>query len=88
MKHFLSLITLLVTLTAVSAVWADDLRMDKEALNGMLGAPDLVVLDVRSGTDWSSSKFKIKNAVRAAGADYATWSASYPKDKTLVLYCA
>ena len=60
----------------------------KDALNAMLAAPDLVILDVRTGKDWSSSEFKIKSAVRAPASEYADWSASYSKDKTLVLYCA
>ncbi len=62
--------------------------MEKEELKSLLGSEDLIVLDVRTGRDWSSSEFKIKGAVRASSSNYSTWGATYPKDKTLVLYCA
>jgi rhodanese-related sulfurtransferase len=88
MRHLVLLLTLLFTLGAVSAAWSEDLIMDKDALNSMLSGADLVVLDVRTGKDWSSSEFKIKNAVRAPVGEYKDWSASLPKDKTLVTYCA
>jgi len=88
MKQLVLLITFMITLGAAANVWSDDLIMDKDALNAMLAAPDLVILDVRTGKDWSSSEFKIQSAERAPAAEYADWSASYSKDKTLVLYCA
>ena len=88
MKRLVLMLAFMSTLGAAAIVWSDDLIMDKDALNAMLAAPDLVVLDVRTGQDWSSSEFKIKSAVRAPAAEYADWSAYYAKDKTLVLYCA
>ena len=88
MKHLVAVLTLLVSLGAATAAWSEDLVIDKDALNDMLSSPDLVVLDVRTGKDWSSSEFKIKNAVRAPAAEYDDWSASLSKEKTLVLYCA
>ncbi len=88
MKHLVLVLTLLFSFGAATAAWSEDLIIDKEALNDMLSSPDLVVLDVRTGKDWSSSEFKIKNAVRAPASEYSDWSASLSKDKTLVLYCA
>ena len=88
MKQLVLLFAFMITLGAAANVWSDDLIMDKDALNAMLAAPDLVILDVRTGKDWSSSEFKIQSAERATAAEYADWSASYSKDKTLVLYCA
>jgi rhodanese-related sulfurtransferase len=88
MKQLVLLFAFMITLGAAANVWSDDLIMDKDALNAMLAAPDLVILDVRTGKDWSSSEFKIQSAVRAPAAEYADWSASYPKGKTFVLYCA
>ena len=88
MRQLVLLLTLLFTLGLASSAWSDDLIMDKDALNAMLSQPDLVVLDVRTGRDWSSSEFKIKNAMRAPVGEYKDWSASLPKDKTLVTYCA
>jgi len=88
MKQLVLLFAFMITLGAAANVWSDDLIMDKDALNAMLAAPDLVILDVRTGKDWSSSEFKIQSAERAPAAEYADWSASYSKDKNLVLYCA
>lgn len=62
--------------------------MPIETLAQMLGNPDLVILDVRTGRDWTSSAKKIKGAKRAAPGDFATWSGQYAKDKKIVLYCA
>ena len=62
--------------------------MTKEELKAQLGSSDIVILDVRSGTDWKSSEFKIKGSKRANPREFNTWAETYPKDKTLVLYCA
>ena len=63
-------------------------RISIEELKGMLGSPDLVVIDVRRGGDWLSSKVKIKGAVREDAERVESWMSKYPKDKTLVFYCA
>ena len=60
--------------------------MTKEELKSRLGNPDVIVLDVRKGTDWRASEFKIKGAVRMEPKNIS--KVRYPKDKTLVLYCA
>ncbi len=62
--------------------------MSKEELKGLLDSDRLTILDVRTGRDWNSSEFKIQGAQRAASDDFEQWSASYAKDKILVLYCA
>lgn len=62
--------------------------MDKDTLKNLLGSPDLIVLDARSGGDWSTSFKKIQGAVRASSKNYAQWKSTYPKDKTIVLYCS
>ncbi len=63
-------------------------KMDIDDLKAELSNNDVVILDVRTGSDWGESKFKIKGAVRASSKDFGTWSQQYPKDKKLVLYCA
>ena len=63
-------------------------RMEKEQLKAQLGNPDVVVLDVRAFTDWVMTKEKIKSAVRENPRDAEDWGGKYPKDKTIVLYCA
>ena len=63
-------------------------RMEKEQLKAQLGNPDVVVIDVRAFTDWVMTKEKIKGAVRENPRDAEDWGGKYPKDKTIVLYCA
>jgi amino acid transporter len=63
-------------------------RMSKEELKAALGNNELVVIDVRVGKDWDASEIKIKGAVREDPKALDSWVARYPKDKTLVLYCA
>lgn len=70
------------------ALSADAPRMTKDELKGMLGNPDLIILDVRYGQDWTDSDLKIKGAIREEPDDIKSWANKYPKNKTLVLYCA
>lgn len=62
--------------------------MTKEELKAMLGKPDLIIIDVRTGSDWLGSDLKIKGAIREDPEDVGSWAKKYSKDKTLVLYCA
>jgi len=84
----------IVMVFAAAAVFAsssaaqDVKRMTIEELKGMLGNPDLVIIDVRRDGDWKSSKVKIKGAVREDQDKVDAWMSKYPKDKTLVFYCA
>jgi hypothetical protein len=63
-------------------------RMTKEELMAILGNPDLIIIDVRYGKDWTESDVKIKGAVRGDPEAFDSWAKKYPKDKTLVFYCA
>jgi hypothetical protein len=67
---------------------ADAPRIEKDELKTMLGNPEVVVIDVRSYSDWLLSGDKIKGAVREDYRGFAGWEAKFPRDKTLVLYCA
>lgn len=78
----------LILMGAWTAVAVDVPRMSKEALKDQLGDPDVIILDVRTGSDWKASEFKIKGAVRASSDNVDSWATKYAKDKTLVLYCA
>ncbi len=68
---------------------ADIPVMTKEELKAILGNPDLVIFDVRLGSDYFSSDLKIKGAVRPemGGLIYET-ALTYPKGKTFIFYCA
>ncbi|RPH84777.1 MAG: hypothetical protein EHM75_10485 [Desulfobacteraceae bacterium] len=63
-------------------------RIEKEKLKDMLGKPELILIDVRAGSDWKASTQKIKGAVREDPDQVDTWMKKYPKDKTMVFYCA
>lgn len=63
-------------------------RMTKEELRAQLGSPDLVIVDARYGKDWTDSDLKISGAIREDPKKFDTWKGKYPKEKTLVLYCA
>jgi hypothetical protein len=73
---------------ATSILSADVPRMTKEELKELLGNPDLVLLDVRSSSDWKSSDLMIKGAIREEPKEINTWANKYPRDKIIVLYCA
>jgi rhodanese-related sulfurtransferase len=60
--------------------------MTKEELKALLGQPDLIIIDVRTGSDWTASDLKIMGSVREDPYAIAPWTNKYPKDKTLVLY--
>ena len=62
--------------------------MTKDELKSRLDKPDTVILDVRVGSDWSSSEQKVSGAVRSDPKEFSKWSNIYPKKDTIVLYCA
>lgn len=88
MKRIVSLL-LFILLAGPSTVFSAGVGvMDKDELKAIIDSPELVLLDVRTGKDWSSSEFKIKGAVRLGGGGVDKAIKSYGKDKTIVLYCA
>ena len=68
--------------------YVDAPRMTKDDLKAMLGNPDLLIIDVRYGKDWTDSNLKIRGAVREDPETFNSWVNKYPKDKTFVFYCA
>ena len=62
-------------------------RITAEKLNTLLGTPDVVIVDVRHEVEWDESPTKIPGAVRGE-AKSVDWARQYPKDTSLVLYCA
>ena len=75
-------------LTGATALAVEVKKISKEDLKSMLGSSELVLLDVRTGNDWSSSEYKIKGAVRIEGEEIDAATKRYHKDQTIVLYCA
>ena len=62
--------------------------MTKETLKDILDDPNVVIVDVRTGSDWRASESKIKGAVRVEKKNLASLADQYDKNKTLVFYCA
>lgn len=67
---------------------ADDIRVTKEELQKKLKDNSVVIVDVRTGQDWSASEFKIDRSVRVRLDEVNTLASKYSKDRTLVFYCA
>ena len=63
-------------------------RIPKNELKAKLGSSDVVLIDVRTGSDWEKSNEKITGAVRMDPSTAETWSATLPKDKEIILYCS
>ena len=63
-------------------------RITKEDLKAQLDDPKTIVVDVRAGRDWTSSKQKIKGALRVEMHDANSATQTYDKDKTFVFYCS
>jgi rhodanese-related sulfurtransferase len=78
-----------ITLIAPFVLAEDVPLITKEQLVAMLGKPDLVILDVRLGSDYFSSDLKIKRSVRLnMGGPICGTALVYPKSNTFVIYCA
>jgi len=73
-------------LLIAEVIAADVPKMSKEELQAAVGNPDVIIIDVRAGGDWTSSSTKIKGAVREDPPKVTSWMEKYPKDKTLVFY--
>lgn len=69
----------ILTLTALAQ---EAPKIAKEEVLGMIGNPDVIIIDVRSRGD----ELKIKGAVREDPKNVSSWIDKYPKDKLLVFY--
>jgi rhodanese-related sulfurtransferase len=87
MKRIISLLIVFSLFLATQLVAADVATMNKDELKALLGSDKLVILDVRTGRDWTTSEFKIQDAIRVDGQDLSA-ALKLPKDNTYVFYCA
>lgn len=88
MKRIVAILIIALLAGSASAFAGEVGVVDKDQLKEMLDSKDLVVFDVRTGRDWSSSEFKIKGAVRLEGSGIDSAVKKYSKEKTIVFYCA
>ncbi len=89
-KSFAGMMLVLAIFGACSTVapFGSIPRITTEELKAMLGKPEVLIVDVRVDKDWNDSDLKIKGAVRENPQAIESWASKYPKDKTLVFYCA
>ncbi len=88
-KRLTLALVLAVILAPMGTAMATDVKiMEVDTLKGLIDDPELLVLDVRTGRDWSSSELKIKGARRAEPREIDKWSAGLDSKKVIVLYCA
>lgn len=58
--------------------------IDAATLKGMLGSPDLVIIDTSRG--WWTYDQKIVGSL-IFPEEASSWASQFPKDKKIVLYC-
>ena len=89
-RLFIGLIFIFFVVVGVTtfALSADIPKMTIDELKSMLGNSDLVIVDVRLGRDLADSDLKIKGAAREDPNAVESWVNKYPKEKTVVAYCA
>jgi len=63
-------------------------RLSPEELRDRLDQPGLYIIDLRHITQWAASDRKIAGAVWENRDSVAEWAGKYPREATLVLYCA
>ena len=78
----------LVCISAQAATAQDVPRITMEEVKAMLDKPDVIILDVRPDEQWKQSSRKLPGAVHEDPEDVKSWADKYPKEKTLILYCA
>ena len=81
-------IAVLSWISTMAPLAQDVPRITKEELKGMLGNPNVAIIDVRANVDWIGSDLKIKGAVREDPRKLSSWMDKYSKDKIIVFYCS
>ena len=84
------LIMAMIGLLSASAGWANDAapRVTREEVKTLLGNPNILILDARTGSSWSGSDQKIKGAVRVDPDDVLSWVNRVPREKKIIVYCS
>ena len=77
----------IATSTPVSAT-SQIPRITKEDARQKIDDPDVIFLDVRTGSDWRASGFKIQGAVYEEARNFDKWIENYDPEKTYIVYCA
>jgi hypothetical protein len=78
----------LILLPALPAFAQKVPTMSASDLAAQITQGEVIVIDVRMEVEWQSSTQKIQGAVWEDPRYFAQWAEKYPKEKTIVLYCA
>lgn len=83
----LAALVIMILAFVATAFAVDVQRIDKDTLKADMGS--YIIVDVRTGSDWKGSEFKIQGAVHPKGniVDFAK-SKGWAKDAKIVFYCA
>ncbi len=81
-------VLVIVGILATNSLAAGVPRITKEELKTLIGNSDVVIIDGRTPKHWNFSESKIVGAVREDPFAVFTWAGRYPKDKTIIIYCA
>jgi rhodanese-related sulfurtransferase len=86
-KTWLALLLWALLPAALASGAAPALKLvDPATLKGMLGDPQLVIIDVRVPASWAKSDRKIQGAMRQDPNQVAVWGPKLPRHKKFVLY--
>ena len=90
MKSKIALLSVLMLLASVVfALAASDVpRMSTDELKSRLTEAGLVVVDVRTGSDWNGSDEMVAGAIRGNPNDIGLWLSKLNMEQTIVLYCS
>jgi rhodanese-related sulfurtransferase len=74
-----------------SSAWSavsDTPRISKEKLKTMLNDPRLIIIDTRVKQQWDKSEYKLPKALHQNPWEADEWAKDFPRDRTVVSYCA
>ncbi len=86
------LLMALLLWTFMASVWpltgmaAEVSRISPQTLKGMLGNPQVLIIDVRVPASWAGSDRKIPGAVWYDPQQADVWGPTLPRGKKIVLY--
>ena len=76
------------TMAAIVCAQEEMPRISKEEAREKLDDPEVTFLDVRLGSDWQASQFKIDGAVNENPGEVDQWAGNYDTSATYIVYCA
>jgi rhodanese-related sulfurtransferase len=86
--HLTIMTSFFLLVASFNVLAASVTRMTTDELKTHLGEANYLVLDVRTGSDWSGSTEKVAGAERADPKNVNQWIDNYDREKTIVLYCS